>query len=140
MTDNVKAPLVVVGTDGSAKAARAVCWAADYVRRVGGTLEIVTTWSWPMTYGAPAGIPNYVPGADADDLVEKAVAEAGLPVEQVRTSVVNGPAAQALCARSDDADLLVVGSRGHGGFTGMLLGSVSSYCVHHAHCPVVVAR
>jgi len=140
MTDTMTTPLVVVGTDGSGEAAKAVEWAADYVRRTGGTLEIVTTWSWPMTYGAPTGIPNYSPDVDAHDVADKAVAEAGLPHDRIRTTVVNGQAAQVLCQRSADADLLIVGSRGHGGFAGMLLGSVSNYCVHHAGCPVVVIR
>src|SRR5207253_1009261 len=133
MTETLSDRLVVVGTDGSVEADKAVAWAADYVRRTGGTLELITTWSWPMTYGAPAGIPNYLPEKDAHDVIDKAVANAGLQVEHVRTVVVNGQAAQVLCERSDDADLLVIGSRGHGGFAGMLLGSVSNYCVHHAH-------
>ena len=55
-------------------------------------------------------------------------------------SSIEGIPAQVLLDASDGADLLVVGSRGHGGFTGALLGSVSQHCVHHAHCPVVVIR
>src|SRR3954469_5928226 len=143
MTDTLGAyvpPLVVVGTDGSPEASKAVAWAADYARRTNGTLEVVTTWTWPMTYGVPAGIPNYDPEVDAQVLVEKAVAELDLPSDRVYTAVINGTAAQALCGRAEEADLLVVGSRGHGGFVGLVLGSVSSYCVHHAHCPVVVVR
>jgi nucleotide-binding universal stress UspA family protein len=58
----------------------------------------------------------------------------------VRALIVEGNAAQVLLDASDGADLLVVGSRGHGGFTEALLGSVSQHCVHHAHCPVVVIR
>jgi nucleotide-binding universal stress UspA family protein len=58
----------------------------------------------------------------------------------VRARVVEGNAAQVLLDASDGADLLVVGSRGHGGFTEALLGSVSQHCVHHARCPVVVIR
>ena len=58
----------------------------------------------------------------------------------MRARAVEGNAAQVLLDASDGADLLVVGSRGHGGFTEALLGSVSQHCVHHAHCPVVVIR
>src|SRR3954466_3572977 len=136
MSDNLAAyapPLVVVGTDGSAEANRAIAWAADYVRRTNGTLEVLTAWTWPMSYGVPAGIPNYDPQADAHGLVEKAVAELALPIDRVHTSVVNGTAAHALCESGEEADLLVVASRGHGGFVGLMLGSVSTYCVHHAH-------
>jgi nucleotide-binding universal stress UspA family protein len=58
----------------------------------------------------------------------------------LQTEVVEGPPALMLLRAAADADLLVVGSRGHGAFAGMLLGSVSEHCVHHANCPVVVIR
>jgi nucleotide-binding universal stress UspA family protein len=69
--------------------------------------------------------------------IAKAELEGALEIDQV---VAHGHAAGVLIERSREADLLVVGTRGHGGFTGMLLGSVSAHCVHHAHCPVVVVR
>jgi nucleotide-binding universal stress UspA family protein len=65
--------------------------------------------------------------------------ESGRQVE-IRPKVAEGNAAQVLLDASDGADLLVVGSRGHGGFAEALLGSVSQHCVHHATCPVVVIR
>jgi nucleotide-binding universal stress UspA family protein len=58
----------------------------------------------------------------------------------VETAVIEGPPAQVLVDMSADADLLVVGSRGRGGFSELLLGSVSQQCVHHARCPVTVVR
>jgi nucleotide-binding universal stress UspA family protein len=65
------------------------------------------------------------------------VDSAGLEVERV---VLEGPPALMLVEAAEEADLLVVGSRGYGGFTGLLLGSVSQQCAHHAHCPVVIVR
>ncbi len=59
---------------------------------------------------------------------------------RIRSRVVQGNPAQVLIDAAEGADLLVVGSRGHGGFTGALLGSVGTHCVHHARCPVVVIR
>ena len=69
-----------------------------------------------------------------------AMAELSLPRERVHPRVVQGPAAEVLARASRDADLLVVGTRGHGSLAGAILGSVSSHCVHHAHCAVVVVR
>jgi nucleotide-binding universal stress UspA family protein len=78
----------------------------------------------------------------AREVVTLAIADVSSPDEQVtiRPKVVEGIAAQMLLDASAGADLLVVGSRGHGGFVEALLGSVGQHCVHHAKCPVVVIR
>ena len=86
--------------------------------------------------------PEFDPAGDARRLLETTVAETlgedpGLEIELV---VAEGHAAPVLVEAAKGADLLVVGSRGHGGFAGMLLGSVSEHCVHHASCPVIVVR
>jgi nucleotide-binding universal stress UspA family protein len=133
-------PLVVVGVDGSECSERSVRWAADYVNASGGTLELVIAWHWPPSFGYPVALPDYDPEGMARVAVEKVAAELHVPRERLRTTVVAGAPAQQLIAASENADLLVVGSRGHGGFAGLLLGSVSTHCVHHAHCPVLVVR
>lgn len=134
---------VVVGVDGSASSRAAVEWAARQAEVTGARLEAVTCWQWPATFGFPVPLPaDYDPSGEAARIAEETVApvreaHAGL---DLRTSVVEGPPARVLVEASSRAELLVVGSRGHGGFTGALVGSVSEHCVAHAHCPVVVVR
>jgi nucleotide-binding universal stress UspA family protein len=133
-------PLIVVGVDGSPESAKATAWAAEQARATGGTLDLVIVWARPMSYGLPLVVGGYDPEHAASDAVEKIAADIDLPAARLRTSVIHGAAPTVLVARSSDADLLVVGSRGHGGFAEMLLGSVSDHLVHHANCPVVVVR
>lgn len=133
---------VVVGVDGSDSALEALQWAADYTSAVGGELVVVSTWEPPTSYGfylaAESVDLDATTLAVAEDQVTKALA--GHPGLPVTIKVERGPAALLLVAESRDADLLVVGSRGRGGFAGLLLGSVSTHCIHHAACPVVVCR
>jgi nucleotide-binding universal stress UspA family protein len=135
---------ITVGVDGSASSVRALHWAADEARRRDAALEVVTTWHSPVL----ATIPAFGVQPPADQLTEEArkgliellrvegiTSEAGLTVLE---RVVEGPAAPVLIDASADAELLVIGSRGRGGFAGLLLGSVSHAVVSHARCPVVV--
>jgi len=134
--------VVVVGIDGSEASKDALRWATRYARTVGATVRAVTVWHFPGGFGwAP------VPAISEMDLEADARAALKETIEQVgrtegpvtiQTQVVEGPPALMLLRAAADADLLVVGSRGHGAFAGMLLGSVSEHCVHHATCPVVV--
>ena len=137
---------IVVGVDGSAGSRNALRWAISEAALRGATVEAVTTWQSPSyAYTGVAVMPPVVELAEAaaaalDETIaaETAVltgSDAAVTIEQV---VVEGPAAAVLIERARDADLLVVGSRGHGGFRGLLLGSVSHQCASHAHCPVVV--
>ena len=133
---------IVVGYDGSAGAVRALHWAADEADRRGAELEVVCSWRQPLITGPyTLDVLEYLPSAmedtaaEAGDLVAK---EHG--VTEVRTMVTDRPASAALIEASRDADLLVVGSHGHGAFAGLLLGSVSLHCATHAGCPVVVVR
>jgi nucleotide-binding universal stress UspA family protein len=134
---------IVVGVDGSESSARALKWAAEQAQLTGAVLEVVTTWEWPTSYGWGVVIPEgWSPTDDAQKVFDQAVgpvAEAH-PEVTIRPTIVEGHPAPVLVEESQGADLLVVGSRGHGEFAGMLLGSVSEHCVTNAHCPVLVFR
>jgi nucleotide-binding universal stress UspA family protein len=136
----VARPLIVVGVDGSDESVKATAWAAEQARVTGGTLELLIVWARPMSYGLPLVVGGYNPEHEAQAIVEKTASGIDLPADRLRTHVVNAAPALALVERSKSADLLVVGSRGHGGFAELLLGSVSDHCVHHASCTVVVVR
>ena len=134
--------------DGSDSSRAALLWAYEEAAHHDAAITVVSTWhppAMPMTppYGSlpPEGYVSQ-PQRDALDMLEKFVAEldARTPAVDVRTQVEKGNPAEVLIARSKEADLMVVGSRGHGGFKGMLLGSVSQHLVAHADCPVVVIR
>ena len=132
---------IVVGVDGSSSSLAALEWAAHQAELTGSMLEVVTAWEWPMTYGAPFAVPTeYDPAADAQREVDAAVetARAGHRKVEIRATVAEGHPAPVLVKASHGAALLVVGSRGHGEFAGMLLGSVSEHCVTNAACPVLV--
>jgi nucleotide-binding universal stress UspA family protein len=130
--------MVVVGVDGSDAGTRAVRWAGSYARATGHPVRLVGAWHWPTSMGVPRNLGGRDPQADAAAALAKASAELGLPAEQITTETVDGRAAAVLVEQVQENDLLVVGSRGHGAVTGIMLGSVSTHCVHHAPCPVVV--
>lgn len=130
---------VVAGVDGSAPAEDALRWAAWHARLADGELEAVTVWSSSAVDGQRVHNDAEYMSALADVLarmVDKVVGDG----DEVAQRVLRGHPAWALLATAAYADLLVVGNRGHGGFAGALLGSVSQYCVHYAPCPVVVVR
>jgi nucleotide-binding universal stress UspA family protein len=137
---------IVVGVDGSHGSRAALAWALTQARLTGAAVEAVAAWQQPATYGYSYGaIPFPSPGEGIAVTTEKILAEtvadvvgtAAQPVD-IRMKVAHGPAAQVLLEAAAGAELLVVGSRGHGAFAGMLLGSVSQHCVQHAPCPVIV--
>jgi nucleotide-binding universal stress UspA family protein len=134
---------ITVGVDGSPSSLAALGWAVRQAELTGAVVEVVATWEWPSTYGWGAPLPDdYRP----DEEAAKALAQIVEPVRaehpdlEVGTRVLEGHPAQILVEASKESDLLVVGSRGHGEFAGMLLGSVSTHCVTNAHCPVLVLR
>jgi nucleotide-binding universal stress UspA family protein len=136
-------PRIVVGVDGSEASRDALHWAAVQAGLVGGRLEVIMTWELPTTYGWAAPYPEgFDPEADTRRLLEDMVAAVRTdhPGVEVHTQVLEGHPAPVLIDAAGGAELLVVGSRGHGAFAGMLLGSVSEHCVSNSPCPVVVVR
>jgi nucleotide-binding universal stress UspA family protein len=131
---------IVVGVDGSDPSKEALTWAVRYAALTGSVVNAVITWSYPAMYGV-SGVPlNWSPEADAREILASTLAavlgpEASSSVTQL---VHEGNPAQVLLDETKDAQMLVVGSRGHGGFAGLLLGSVSAVCAEHAQCPVLV--
>jgi nucleotide-binding universal stress UspA family protein len=138
---------IVVGVDGSDSAESALRWAVRQAKLTGDIVEAVIAWQYPIVggaYGWPAIA--MIDGTDFAAMAEKTLEEAigsttepGSPVT-IERKVVEGYPPSVLVDESADADLLVVGCRGHGTFTEALLGSVSQHCSHHARCPVVIVR
>ena len=142
---------IVVGVDHSAGAKEGLRFALEEARLRGATLRAVHGWQYPYIgwTGIGAGLPpigdevqlhEFRDAAEAalDSTLQEAIPDtAGVEVER---RVVEGAPAAVLVEESGDADLLVVGSRGLGGFAQLLLGSVSQQCAHHAKCPVVIVR
>jgi nucleotide-binding universal stress UspA family protein len=140
-------PRIVVGVDGSPSSLAALRWAVRQAGLTGGTVDAIVAWRMPASmtgYGfAPVAMSDC---SDMEQIAKRALNEAISKVVRsdggppVRSLVVQGFPAQVLLNASVGADLLVVGSRGHGGFSGALLGSVGQHCVRHAPCPVVIIR
>ncbi len=146
-TDKHEAPTVTVGVDGSDPSIEAARWAAEQALATGAGLEVICAWqgpgSWGMAWGMAVPIPtDYDPVADAGSMVAQVVDDLArdFPTVTIATRLVEGHPAEVLVEASRHTDLLVVSNRGHGEFTGMLLGSVSQHCAAHAHCPVVIVR
>lgn len=135
---------IVVGVDGSEGSLKALRFALEEARRRGGEIKAVNAWHIPaIAYevgwtAAPLDLGEFSSLAEESlksSLEAVDAAGSGVAVTQV---VREGQAAEVLCAEAGGADLLVVGSRGLGGFRGLLLGSVSQQCSAHAPCPVVI--
>ncbi|PZG10563.1 universal stress protein UspA [Micromonospora craterilacus] len=139
---------ILVGYDGSPDAATALGWALDQARRDGRTVRLAYVFEWLTVAGwvGPGVTPGMWPDERArqqvEELVGKAAADAAAahPDLTVRGEVLDGPPALVLEESSTQAGLLVLGSRGHGGFAGLLAGSTAVSVTAHAHCPVVVVR
>jgi nucleotide-binding universal stress UspA family protein len=131
-------PRIVVGVDGSAPSLQALAWAATEARLRGARLEVLHA-----TFYRPEMLELF-PGAARDEtaVLDQALTRvrAAEPTVEVVPRQAGPPAAKALVEASHGAELLVVGSRGLGGFDQLVMGSVSNQCAHHAQCPVVIIR
>jgi nucleotide-binding universal stress UspA family protein len=136
---------IVVGVDGSGGAAAALRWALGEARLRDASVEALCVWHFPIPVGLPYADAQVMASVDLETAarstlaveVDKATADDDLP-PAVEQRVIFGNAAEQLLEAAKGADLLVVGSRGRGGFAGLLLGSVSRACAEHASCPVVI--
>ena len=139
---------IVVGVEGSGGAKAALRWAIQEARFRNAVVEVVTAYS--TTYVPASPDFNYVP-LDTSDLaqevkrmqdkvVDDVLAELEACDVEIRRTITRGRAPDTLIRAAEGADMLVVGSRGRGGFRGLLLGSVSQQIAHHGDCPVVIVR
>ncbi len=142
---------IIVGVDGSSESIGALRWAIEEARLRNTGVRAVHVWKFPplLSTGDP-----FVLGSGLDPLLTEpselrklaearladAVAQATPDPAGVGQEVVEGHPAESLVEAAKGEELLVVGSRGRGGFGGLLLGSVSHACAHHARCPVVIVR
>ncbi len=134
---------VVVGIDGSETSKIALKWAARLAPSLGATIHAIVAWEYPIIFGLEGGIPReWKPDENAKEVLNASIEEvfgknrpAGL-----QGSISQGHPTFVLLDASKDAQMLIVGSRGLGGFAGLLLGSVSSACAEHAKCPVLVVH
>lgn len=145
MADKPTPRPIVVGVDGSDPSKQALRWALRQAHLTGDTVHAVMAWDYPTSYYDY--LPEYGDGDDTlEDMARTTLTEAlneiagPQPDITARATVIEGNPAQVLLDAARDAALLVVGHRGRGAFARALLGSVSSRCVYHATCPVVVMR
>lgn len=144
MSDHTSKKPLLVGVDGSDSSIAALQQAAELAVALDCPLEAVMTWDF--TYGYDPRFAEWSPDAgaypqsEAEKALTAAIAEAfpDEPPLPIAATVRRGPAAEVLIHESERARMLVLGRRGHGGFVGLLLGSVSTACSAHAQCPVMI--
>jgi nucleotide-binding universal stress UspA family protein len=131
---------IVVGLDGSDASEKALRGGIRIATALNTTLQVVSTWTYPTEYAALPSTSDWSPENDANEILASSVGRAFVGVRPPWVSVIaqQGRAADTLIEFSRGAEMLVVGSRGHGGLAGLLLGSVSTACAEHASCPVLV--
>ncbi len=133
---------IMVGYDGSRSSKEALQFAAEEAKLRGAELRIVYSWVAPEFGYAPGALDLEEFAAAGKEILDEAAARVAdnFPALKVETTLLEGNAASRIIELCGDVDLLVVGARGHGGFSSLLLGSVSDQLVHHSPVPVVVVR
>ena len=137
-----KARTILVGVDGSETSVSALRWALQEARLRNDTVEVIHSWHFPYV-GDVSGMvpfPSDVMEESAAAILSGVMTTVADDAEGVTMTrrIVSGPAAPTLIDASSNADLLVVGRRGHGGFVSLMMGSVAHQVATHAHCPVVI--
>lgn len=138
--EDIESDRVLVGVDGSASSIDALRYAARIAEAFEAPLTVVTTWNYPAF--TSAYVPDsWSPEKDAEEILDVSIEQAFADSPpRLQRAVLAGPTAQTLIEASRRSSMLVLGSRGHGGFAGLLLGSVSAACAEHAHCPVLIVH
>ena len=145
MADNAKlGGRIVVGVDGSDHSVSALRWGVKLAEALGCTVEAVIVWNYPAPMGVESiAFPEPAIFEDSAKRTLDATIETAFGVQVpaiITRRVLEGYPAGRLIDLSTGAEMLVLGARGHGGFVGALLGSVSRRCSEHANCPVLVVR
>ena len=133
---------VIVGVDGSACSIAALAYAATIAAALDAPLEAITTWTYPVLLDPFDPSVDRMPKKYAERAAREAIQAAfqGAAPDRFTHRVIPGPPREVLVELSDEASMLVLGSHGHGGLTGLVLGSVSASCAAHARCPVLVVH
>lgn len=141
-TDTSARPFIVVGVDGSPASNQALRWARCLAAPLGARVDAVAVWHVPAGSGAVAIPSEWDPEGDMHSVLTSAVRDVcgSDSPDGVRLVTLRGNAAQRLLEQGEGATMIILGSRGHGGFAGLLLGSVSAHVAEHAGCPVLVVH
>lgn len=137
------ADTIVVGVDGSEPSIDALRYAVKVGDALDKRVEAVAIWHPAVSmYDVYSPEPGWSPEGEAHQMLDEAIATAfgDMVPDRLSASTWKGRTAQALIEVSTDSEMLVLGSRGHGGFAGLMLGSVSTACAAHAHCPVLITH
>lgn len=141
-TNNEDRKPIVVGVDGSKLSLEALWKARRLAAVLDNPLQVVTVWGTSVSLTPPVASDTWSPQVEAEQVLNQALADAfgtDVPKDLVRTPLAGSPVLL-LIEASRGAEMLVVGNRGHGGFAGLLLGSVSSVLAAHALCPVLIVH
>jgi nucleotide-binding universal stress UspA family protein len=133
---------ILVGFDGSAESKRALRWAAELAYLTRCEVQAINAWDFPAYYDYPEPFEGWDTATKPHEEFDATVEQIDVNRRPIRLSldVMRGDPAKVLIEESSHATMLVVGSRGLGGFTSLMMGSVSSKCVRHSACPVLVVR